>query len=81
MNWEDIFYIVETKNGFYVVFKHDDTRLNEITPCKYRTYAESVAFNWVNSHKHEKQVLDIISELTLLGKVEAPEGFNPSSSD
>jgi hypothetical protein len=68
MNWEDIFDIVETKNGFFAVFKHDGRTLNTFSPCKHRVYAESIAFNWVNSHKNEKKVLDIISELTLLGK-------------
>lgn len=68
MNWEDIFDIVECERGFYVVFKHNDMKLNDLRPCKWRVYAESLAFNWVHSHKNEKAVLDIISELTLLGK-------------
>lgn len=69
-NWEDLFDIVEKKNKFYAVFKHSGISLNELSPCKYKVYAESLAYNWANNKNNDKQIVEIMSELILLGRID-----------
>ena len=67
--WEAIFYIVKEGKKYYAVFRHDNSKLNPITPCKHHVYAESLAFNWVHKDINKKRMAEIMIELTLMGKV------------
>lgn len=64
-NWEDIFYITEEDGKFYAVFKHNDKKLNNISPCKYKVYAESLAYNWCYQPINQKEIIDIMMELAI----------------
>lgn len=67
-DWEVVFDIVEENSRFYAVFKHSGEKLNSLSPCVWRVYAESLAYNWCHNLKNEKKVLDIVTELSLTGK-------------
>lgn len=62
----DIFYFTETKEGHFAVFKHDGKVLNDLSPCEYLVYAESLAYNWMEKPQNQKKIADIMMELTLI---------------
>jgi PHD/YefM family antitoxin component YafN of YafNO toxin-antitoxin module len=62
----DIFKIVEEDGKFYAVFKHNDQKLNPLSPCEWAVYAESLAYNWCTRPENQKKILEVSAELYLL---------------
>lgn len=68
--WQDVFDIVSDELGYYAVFKYNGKRLNSLTPCEWPVYAESIAYNWVNNINNQSKLIEIMTEMTLLGREE-----------
>lgn len=66
MTSEDLFYVVEEDGKFYAVFKHNNEKLNPLSPCEWAVYAESLAWNWCSRPENQKKILEIAAELYLL---------------
>jgi len=72
IDYNDIFDFVAEKDKkdrtiYRILWKHTGLPLHNGMAMS-RERAEGIAFNWVHNPKNEKLVLDMVAELTLLGK-------------